>query len=1501
MEKQKRWQFTLILVVLLLTLYNILPTVFFYSKSLDKPIDQKTAQSITLEITKRVNELEKEAVSWINSYCKLIQIKPKNIFFDTSVPDTVKLTFSSPSDAKIFHDKIKRSGQLIQFVPSQLTAYTDVKDPSVVLVKRNIPIHFDENKTDEIFQFSVKFDDKGAPTPLYKALVKDRVLQIAMLLEENAPGSILEASLSKAAILTTAQKIIDFSKAFNESPKTIERYFNHCLSYEKTGNEQPQELLKKLYANFEEIRELIKKEKVDLEQEQLKLKEKSQFLSIEKKQKLSLCESQEKTIDEALKIIKKQYRNNQKYSSLPSYKELSIAFEESYNKISRESSLQSFILKDVHPLISHIQIDWNQKTISLVPYEDIVQLQEKSHLSFKKEQISQLLYNEIADLSRSCGEAFYPNQNMFCLNMDKTPNSNSFLAMKLSFIAKQEASRLNSFIKNNWHPSHPDLKEDSFPILDLDSYQALEDKKPQTALLVYAPSLYSKVPEKGFRMHSIYVVAKGFNKILKSLEINGETESSKQFLKDFNNLYELLRTSRFFGYKAADFIFPSDYQDDYIFESEDYFQTVLKATREDFQVYGTKRYAILDFSDLEQRILTQNKIDNSIHEDLLKWRDDYRADQIRAHQSKVFEIPKPSKNAFISNLKLSMKKYFRGDEKKTLHWGLDLSGGKTVQIALKDHNNKIITNPDDIKQGMNELYARVNKMGVSEVSIRQEGNSITLDFPGSQNLSAAELVKASSMSFHVVNEKFSIQNHELSEAVNRFLQGVWNEAVITNKKAPEDIHLIAWKHIHGDNLSETLLQPRNEWAQILYEQGLKLAHPFENFVSSAFNDNISKITIMKGNDLSDWQGQSHPLMIVFQNYALEGANLENVKGSYTPSQGNFLEFRVKNSYTNKAGKKITPQEDLAAWTSHFSKEKITGTQNSVYSNGRGWRMAVILNGYVISSPALESTISHAASITGNFSQREINQLEADIKAGSLTFSPQILSEKNVSPELGKQEKNLGITATFVALVLVIATMCFYYRFGGLVASVAVIFNILILWATLQNLNANISLAGIAGIILTVGMAVDANVLVFERIREEFKETGRIASAVQAGYKKAFSAIVDSNITTIIAAVVLLQFDSGPVKGFALTLIIGIVSSMFTALFMTKYFFSWWIQNPKNKKLEMLQLINASDFNFLKYTKLSIISSLIVIVTGLGLLISQRHTIFGMDFTGGYAINLSLEGTFPESSRKIMENILIKKGADQQDFQIRELNNSNQLRIFLSKSLKEKGKPFYNMPLETEETTNYRYEKNPRILWIVDAVNEAGFKLSDQQLESLDSEWTEVSGQLSESMKTNALLGLSIALLCILVYVAFRFEVAYAISATLCILHDVIFTVAAIGILHAIGVAVQIDLNTIAALLTIVGYSLNDTIIVFDRIREDLRFAKKTSLKDVINKALNVTLSRTTLTSGTTLLVLLPLVFLGGSTIFGFSLVMTIGVVFGTLSSLFVAAPLMSYFYKKENH
>ncbi len=351
--------------------------------------------------------------------------------------------------------------------------------------------------------------------------------------------------------------------------------------------------------------------------------------------------------------------------------------------------------------------------------------------------------------------------------------------------------------------------------------------------------------------------------------------------------------------------------------------------------------------------------------------------------------------------------------------------------------------------------------------------------------------------------------------------------------------------------------------------------------------------------------------------------------------------------------------------------------------------------------------------------------------------------------------------------------------------------------------------------------------------------------------------------------------------------------------MTRYFFNQWVKNPKNKELKMANMIKAKNWNFLKYGKTILALSIVLIAVGGLTLVKEKNTIMGMDFTGGFAVNIELKGD--QSTSELVKNTLLKQSnVSVQDFQIREFGASNLLQISLAKTMTLPGKPFYGMSPENDvEFPSYSYETNPRLVWLVKTLENGGIEFTHNSLEKLDQNWRSISGQMSDTMRNNAIIGLSLACLCILLYITLRFEFAYALSATLGLVFDILITLSLLALLHLTGVNIQIDLNTVAALMTIIGYSLNDTIIVYDRIREELKHIKHLSFKEIVNHSLNTTLSRTLLTSGTTLLVLICLVLLGGKTLFSFSLIMAIGVIVGTLSTFFIATTLLLFFQQKE--
>ncbi|MCH9609626.1 MAG: Protein translocase subunit SecD [Chlamydiales bacterium] len=1475
--------------VIFLTFYNILPTIFYYAKPLKEPIYKKQAFKVADSIVSRVNELESFTVSWLRAQSKNLGLKPVKIVLDSDDPKLATVSFKTPQDAQLFAQTLFRAGSLIPFVPAQLSpdARSFGNEQTDVIVQRKIGIHLDPKQLDTYFTYVPKEIDGEISKP-YHALASNRVEQIALGFGGvSQPAQTLKEinDTSDEAILRLARTITEYDNTFGDTSAITRRYFSSFG--------QGKGSVHSLIGRFEQLSQKYHREIGKLNEN----KPQGGFLNSVEQQRLEVFTSQKNVLDAATTIVR---RNASLFESgtkpLTSSDVMAVL-----NAPIPETKVQTIDVGTSNPFVSQVEIDWNRDEVEIVLHPDVVAIRENEATSeahaIQLEKLNQLLFNEIATVARSSDENITPSVGGFTVSFNTLTNSSSLLALDLGVIAQEQARTLAHLIDSSWSPTSVELTRQDYPIHEWASFKGLPTKERKFGLVIFAPSMEMETYE-GFRPGSLYVVAKGLNTIRAKYADLPDSPEKVTFEQDFSALQELMRQNGFISYPGSSATF-SGHEESYIFELDDYYSYLLAATREDFNVKGNKRFALLEFTDVEQRLLTLNKIETRGQEDLVKWQDEYRQAKVALDERTKYEVPPPTKNVLLSNLKLSAKKYFRGDERKVLKWGLDLSGGKTVRIGLKDQNDQPITNEADLKQASNELYQRVNRLGVSEVGIRTEGSNIVLDFPGSQGLSANELIQASAMYFNVVNEKFSPQNPMLSEAVNTFLEEVWNEAVITNRTDPSSINEIAWQHLGGNPDNPDEFHPLSSHARLLYEHGLRFAGPKSPPRGSGFDETLSAVALFRGTDFADWQGQTYPLLITFRNYALEGANLTDVQAGYDSQQGNVLHFSVRGSYVNHTGQKISPRDTFYAWTSQFAEDKIGGTPKESYSKGRGWRMAVILNGTIINAPTLNSALRDSARITGNFTQREVNQLTADLKAGSLSFTPYILSEENVSPDLGKDQRMQGIFAGLLAIALVFVVMCSYYRFSGLVASVAVLFNLLIIWAVLQNLDAAMTLPGIAGIILALGMAVDANVLVFERIREEFNISGRLPSAIATGYRKAYSAIVDSNLTTIIAALILLNFDSGPIKGFALTLIIGIISSMFTSLFMTRFFFAGWVQNPNHKELKMSRFFGKTKINFLKKAKVAIISSLILIVAGCFFFAKERSTIFGMDFTGGYSLTLDLQERGETNYRLAAESALVQAGAAPSDFQIQELNKPTQLRLQLGTSMQQPGKPFANLDgVKLPDHPLFAYQTYPRIVWIVDALEQSGLQINPASLPDLNLHWTEMSGQLSATMRNQALLGLGLALLCILIYITFRFEFKYAISATIALGHDLLITLGILAVLHLFFEGIRIDLQVIGALMTIVGYSLNDTIIIFDRIREELRIMRKQTFSEIINHALNVTLGRTMMTSGTTLVVLLALVIFGGGSIINFALVMTIGVAVGTFSSLFIASPILLYFHKR---
>jgi len=1498
--QQKRKALCVILAVSALTLYNILPTIFFYSKNLKGAVTTQASKEIALQMTTRVNSLENETLDWVKSYCKLLKIHPEKISLNQKTPALIEVLFPNESMAADFSSHMVKAGNLIPFFPKRILPLDigaqDLGQKSVIL-KREIPLHFDNTALDSYFSFIPMFNEKGALSSEYRDILDDKVLEISSLITSSSTtASTLEQTIGSQYIgykipyfIAVADALLQYKSLF-QNKSTLQNQF--YASVFRSSRYAPTVLYDHCLQGFQATKDLLQKEKIELIEKMKKDSSDQAVLDLKENSLLATLKEQEEKLLSAIALLqnKKGVLTSSKAPSSDLY------FSELKNNKIEGKKYFTLSTKAYNPLISSLYINYDDKSLSFELSDEFISyLHSKEPTEQKK--LSQLIFDEMAKVQRSSPYEIERNGPLFTLYLSSLPDAKSLLTLDLRTVAEKKIASLKSILNTYWQRNSKEISPDTYTIVDWEEYKTLSDESKEHCLAFYAPILDKESSLAGFENDSIYLIGKNLLSLNKASLAKENLDENDSLATDLSSLDRILRQFGGRVYEGSSFPFPQEFKDDYIFKISDYYKPLLDATREQWKVSPSSKYATLEFSDLKQRILTLNAIETAQHAELLKWQDEYNKSSFNPNAEGHLLIPPPTKSPLLSNLALSTAKYFRGDEKKILHWGLDLNGGTTVRVALKDKQNKPVTSEEDLNQGVNELYNRVNKMGVSDVTIRKEGSFITLDFPSTQTLSASELITASSMTFHVVNETFSIYNSDIAHPLARFLQEVWNEALVTGKTDEKSINEIAFTRLYGEHLDPLHPFPRGDAEKSLLDYGLQLANPTDPNMTFALDDTFSKIGVLEGDSFEDWNGMTNPLIVLFNNYALEGSWLKDIHSGYDPNTGNYLSFSVDSK---KGEEGLNPRDILYNWTSVFSTSQMKDSKYSKVTHGNGWRLSAVLNGKIISMPRLQDALKDGGRISGSFSQKEVSRLAADLRAGSLTYTPEIISETTISPELGAKERAQGIMATVIAFFAVIAIMIGYYRFAGLIASIAVVFNILIIWATLQNLGASLTLAGIAGIILTIGMAVDANVLIFERVREENEKHSSIANALTNGYSKAFSAIFDSNITTIIAALILLNFDAGPVKGFALTLIIGITSSMFTALYMTRTFFNFWLKKGKKQTLKMANLFPDTSFPFLKYGQIATFIATSTILIGGVMLYKQKGTLFGMDFTGGMTVTLELahkEGSQPKLD---VEQAFISHGISPTEFSIRELNNPYVLKVYLSNALTLPGRPFAHLqqPSLRNEIT-YPYEKNPKLSALVSILEKSGVALTPKSLESVDKHFSSISGQMSHTMRNNALLGIGLAMLSILIYLTVRFEFSYALSATIGLAFDLLLTLAFLGICKALGLPLTIDLNTIAALMTIIGYSLNDTIIVFDRIRDELKRSSRLDLKEVINLSLNKTLSRTMMTSLTTLVVLLSLVVLGGKSIFNFSFLMMIGVIVGTISSLFLASTFLYFFKRKE--
>jgi len=547
-------------------------------------------------------------------------------------------------------------------------------------------------------------------------------------------------------------------------------------------------------------------------------------------------------------------------------------------------------------------------------------------------------------------------------------------------------------------------------------------------------------------------------------------------------------------------------------------------------------------------------------------------------------------------------------------------------------------------------------------------------------------------------------------------------------------------------------------------------------------------------------------------------------------------------------------------------------------------IAVVLDGYVRSYPNVIGEITGGnTEISGDFTIEEADDLANILKSGKLPAPAKIISDTIIGPTLGKEAINSGLTSFIIAFFIVLFYMIFYYsRSAGTIADIALMANIFLLMGVSASLGAVLTLPGIAGIVLTMGMSVDANVLIYERIREELRSGKGIKLAVADGYKGSLSAIMDSNITTLLTGIVLYVFGTGPIKGFATTLVIGIFTSLFCAIFITRLLYEWLLKKNVNLTFSIkmtANILRGTHVDFIGKRKLFYGISILVTVIGIGSLFI-RGLNPGIDFTGGRTYVVQFDGAV--KTEDVAKNL---SGVFGEAPLVVTFGSDRQVRITTKYKIGETG-------IDDEvETALYNGLKG----MIPGDVSQEKFLSVYRRSSEM------IFPTIASDIKTKAVWAVLLSLVIMFFYIFMRFRNwQYGLGAMVALAHDVMIVIGIYSLFWGIlPFTMEIDQAFIAAILTVIGYSVNDTVVVFDRLREFLPLHRKRPVKEVINLAMNDTLSRTMNTGVTSILVLIAMFFFGGATIRGFLLAMIIGIIVGTYSSIFIASSIVYDTTKKR--
>ena len=846
------------------------------------------------------------------------------------------------------------------------------------------------------------------------------------------------------------------------------------------------------------------------------------------------------------------------------------------------------------------------------------------------------------------------------------------------------------------------------------------------------------------------------------------------------------------------------------------------------------------------------------------------------------EIQKNSQNTFLEDFFVAFDA-IKGDTKLAspdIFANRDLSDEITFNMT-DDEVKPILRQKIDesIVSAFEVLRKRIDQFGVTQPNIQRLGNSgrILVELPGVKDKQrATELITTTAqLEFWDVYKAEELGGF-LNQA-NEALKGLVDTKPQTNEAESQDEEDSQISELLGetstDSTEVSTLGPLFDLIRISGQTGQPVLAMFEAKDKQTVLDYINRPEVRALLPAEQryakfvWgiQSKDNPLI---ELYALKG-NRDN-----TPELSGAVVVDARQAYSPTGQPTVSMQMNARGakvW------EEMTGKAYAQQS-----QIAIVLDDIVYSAPGVTTgPISGGNSeISGSFSLNEAIDLANVLRAGKLPASAQIVQADVVGPSLGQEAIDSGMKSFMIALALVLIWMIFYYGKSGIFSDIALLLNIILIFGILAGLGAVLTLPGIAGIVLTIGIAVDANVLIYERVREELTKGKGQKEAIKDGFSNALSSILDANITTGLTALILFVFGTGPIKGFATTLLIGIITSLFTAIFITRLLIDWYVN--KGGKLDFSTSLTKGLFrniniNFLKKRKISYVISGIIIIGGLASLFTTGLD-EGIDFVGGRTYTVRFEQDV--NTEEVKDAVVATFGSAE----VKTIGSANQLKISTKFKIDE------NSTEVDEEIQSKLYQS--LISFLPDGLSYDEFNDSDNNIGIMYS--GKVSPTIADDIKKSSIWAVLGSLIVVFLYILLRFKKwQFSLGAVAAVFHDVLIVLGVFSITwRFMPFSMEIDQAFIAAILTVIGYSLNDTVVVFDRIREFLNEHTSWEFDKTVNTALNSTLSRTLNTSLTTLVVLLAMFTFGADSLRGLLFALIVGVVVGTYSSVFIATPVM---------